>query len=120
MHESRGEEGIREGCTDLSTKVLGLDLVPDDEAGRCSRDLEWASDILFGDKSYKVTGDSDGDRMWVRAASTVLLGCMLHPGSSALQQGVDNFRQRKGDADKFGRERGRVHWTLERAGAVGS
>jgi len=46
---------FREGCTDLSTKVLGLDLVPDDEAGRCGRDLEWASDILFGDKSYMVT-----------------------------------------------------------------
>jgi len=29
--------------------------------------------------------DSDGDQMWVRAASTLLLGCMLHPGSSALQ-----------------------------------
>ena len=94
--------------------------MPDDEAGRCGQDLEWASDILFGDKSYMVTRDSDGDRMWVRAASTVLLGCMLHPGLSALQQGVDNFRQRKADADKFGRERGRVHWTLERASAVGS
>ena len=102
------------------SKVLGLDVVPGDEAGRCSRDLEWAADILFGDKSYTVTRDSDGDRMWVRAASTVLLGCMLHPGLSALQQGVNNFRQRKGGADKVGGERGRLHWTLERAGAVGS
>ena len=56
----------------------------------------------------------------MRAASTLLLGCMLHPGSSALQQGVDNFRQRRADAEKFGRERGRVHWTLERVGAAGS
>ena len=67
-----------------------------------------------------VKRDSGGDQMWVRAASTLLLGCMLHPGSRALQQGVDNFRQRKVDAEKFGRERGRVHWTLERVGAAGS
>ena len=108
MHESRGEKkAFREGCADLSTKILGLDVAQDDEAGRCSRDLEWAADVLFGNESYLVKRDSDGDQRWVRAASTLLLGCMLHPGSSALQQGVDNFRQRRAEAEKFGRERER-------------